>query len=91
MPFCAGYLGWALASAGRTDEGIVFSEQAIRMSPHDPQNAIFNNALAVVNYLAGRYTEAVNFARKAVQQVALHMSAFGGKADMPFCNAYVCF
>jgi len=63
-----GYLGWALASAGRTDEGIVFSEQAIRMSPHDPQNVIFNNALAVANYLAGRYTEAVNFARKAVQQ-----------------------
>jgi len=22
---------------------------------------------------------------------ALHMSAFGGKADMPFCTAYVCF
>ena len=21
---------------------------------------------------------------------ALHMSAFGGKADMPFCTAYVC-
>ena len=23
--------------------------------------------------------------------VALHMSAFGGKADMPFCTAHVCF
>src|SRR5262249_4226898 len=42
-----GYLGWALAAAGRTDEAIALSEQAIRMSPHDPQNAIFNNALAV--------------------------------------------
>ena len=63
-----GYLGWALASAGRTDEAILFSEQAIRMSPHDPQNAVFNNALAVAHYLAGRYTEAISFARKAVQQ-----------------------
>jgi len=63
-----GYLGWALALAGRTDEAIAFLEQAIRMSPQDPQNAIFNNALAVAHYLAGRYTEAVSFARKAVQQ-----------------------
>ena len=23
--------------------------------------------------------------------IALHMSAFGGKADMPFCTAHVCF
>jgi adenylate cyclase len=63
-----GYLGWAFASAGRTDEAIALSEQAIRMSPHDPQNVIFNNALSVAHYLAGRYTEAISFARKAVQQ-----------------------
>jgi adenylate cyclase len=63
-----GYLGWAFASAGRTDEAIAFSEQAIRMSPHDPQNVIFNNALSVAHYLAGRYTEAISFARKSVQQ-----------------------
>ena len=63
-----GYLGWAFASAGRTDEAIAFSEQAIRMSPHDPQNVIFNNALSVAHSLAGRYTEAISFARKAVQQ-----------------------
>ena len=38
------------------------------MSPHDPQNAIFNVALAAAHYLAGRYTEAVSFGRKAMQQ-----------------------
>ena len=37
------------------------------MSPHDPQNAIFNVGLAVAHYLAGRYTEAVGFGRKALQ------------------------
>jgi adenylate cyclase len=63
-----GYLGWAFATAGRTDEAIVLLEQAIRMSPHDPQNVIFNNALSVAHYLAGRYTEAISFARKSVQQ-----------------------
>jgi adenylate cyclase len=63
-----GYLGWTHATAGRSGEAIAHLEQAIRMSPHDPQNAIFNNALAVAYYLMGRYTEAVSFAQKAVQQ-----------------------
>ena len=63
-----GYLGFALALAGRSDQAIAHLEQAIRMSPHDPQNAIFNNGLAVAHYLAGRYTEAITFGRKSVQQ-----------------------
>ena len=31
------------------------------------------------------------FGTKRTSTSALHMSAFGGKADMPFCTAYVCF
>lgn len=65
-----GYLGVALAHAGRSDEAIAHLEQAIRMSPHDPQNAVFSTALAAAHYLAGRYTEAVSFSRKALQQRA---------------------
>ena len=63
-----GYLGLALALDGRSDEAIDHIDQAIRMSPHDPQNAIFYVGLAVAHYLAGRYTEAVNFGRKSLQQ-----------------------
>src|SRR5262245_34461045 len=63
-----GYLGWALAFDGRSDQAIPHLEEAIRMSPHDPQNAIFNTGLAVAHYLAGRYSEAIGFGRKAVQQ-----------------------
>jgi adenylate cyclase len=63
-----GYLGFTIAMAGRSDEAIVYLKQAMRMSPQDPQNAVFNNALAVAHYLAGRYTEAVRFSGKAVQQ-----------------------
>jgi Flp pilus assembly protein TadD len=37
------------------------------MSPHDPQNALFNGGLAAAHYLAGRYAEAVGFGHKAVQ------------------------
>ena len=62
-----GYLGLALALDGRSDQAIAHLEQAIRMSPYDPQNAIFNVGLSVAHYLAGRYVEAVGFGRKALQ------------------------
>jgi adenylate cyclase len=63
-----GYLGSALAFAGRSEQANAHLEQAIRMSPQDPQNAIFNNGFAIANYLSGRFAEAVSFSRKALQQ-----------------------
>jgi adenylate cyclase len=63
-----GFLGFALALDGRSDQGIEHLEQAIRMSPHDPQNALFNVGLAGAHYLAGRYNEAIVYGSKAMQQ-----------------------
>lgn len=63
-----GYLGWALAFDGRSDPAIPHLEQAIRLSPHDPQNTIFNTGIAVAHYLSGRFADAVAFSRKALQQ-----------------------
>jgi tetratricopeptide (TPR) repeat protein len=63
-----GYLGWGLAFDDRSEEAIAHLEEAIRMSPHDPQNAIFYVGLAVAHYLRGKYEEAAGFARKAIQQ-----------------------
>jgi tetratricopeptide (TPR) repeat protein len=63
-----GYLGLVLALSGRSDQAIPQLEQAIRMSPHDPQNTAFNMALASAHYLAGRYNEAIGFARKGLQE-----------------------
>jgi TolB-like protein/Flp pilus assembly protein TadD len=62
------YLSLALALAGQSDQAITHAEQAIRMSPHDPQNAVCFTALSAAHYQAGRYGEAVNFGRKALQQ-----------------------
>jgi adenylate cyclase len=71
-----GYLGLALALAGRSDEAIAHCDEALRMSPHDPQNAIFIIAMAAAHYLAGRYSEAVELGRKATQQRAELSSAY---------------
>jgi tetratricopeptide (TPR) repeat protein len=62
-----GYLADTLSLDGQSERAITYAEQAIRMSPHDPQNAIFNMSLATAYYLAGRYEEAVAYGRKAVQ------------------------
>jgi adenylate cyclase len=63
-----GYLGWALAFDGQGELAKAHLEEAMRLSPHDPQNAIFNTGLAIVHYFAGRYAEAVEYSRKALQQ-----------------------
>jgi tetratricopeptide (TPR) repeat protein len=63
-----GYLGWALAFAGQSEQAIVHLEEAIRMSPHDPQNAVFYTGLAVAHYFAGRYAEAVEYSQKTIQK-----------------------
>src|SRR5262249_43616178 len=63
-----GYLAMALALDGRSEEAIAHAEQAIHMSPQDPQNAIFNMSVAVAHYLAGRYSEAVLFLRKSIKK-----------------------
>jgi len=65
-----GYLGWALVFDGQSDQAIFHSNEAIRMSPHDPQNAIFTTGVAIAHYLAGRYAEAIATCRKAFQQRA---------------------
>jgi adenylate cyclase len=62
------HLGMALACDGQSDTAIHHSEQALRMSPHDPQNIFVYTALAVAHYIAGNYPEAVGFGHKAVQQ-----------------------
>jgi adenylate cyclase len=63
-----GYLGWALAYDGQSEQAIIHIDEALRMSPHDPQNAIFTTGVAIAHYLAGRYAEAVAACRKAFQQ-----------------------
>jgi adenylate cyclase len=62
-----GYIGVALAFDGRSEDAIESSQRAIRMSPRDPLNFYFVGAVAAAHYLAGRYAEAVDWARQMVQ------------------------
>jgi len=61
-----GFIGFALACDGRSEDAIENLQRAIRMSPRDPLNFSFFGGMAA-HYLAGRYVEAVDWARQQVQ------------------------
>jgi TolB-like protein len=65
-----GYLGWTLAFDGQSEEALTHLHEALRMSPHDPQNAIFNVGVAISHYMAERYDDAIAACRIAFQQRA---------------------
>jgi adenylate cyclase len=67
FPAAAGFMAFALAFDGQSEEAIRWFEQALRMSPRDPFTGFFYGGLSAAHYMAGRYREAVVWARKAVQ------------------------
>jgi tetratricopeptide (TPR) repeat protein len=52
------YLSHGLAFSGQCDEAIAHGNEAIRLSPLDPDTAMFLGGITVAHYLAGRYAEA---------------------------------
>ena len=57
----------ALASSGRPDDGIPMLEKAMRLSPRDPwmQEFLFNTGAA--HFIAERYEQAIEFAKKSLR------------------------
>ena len=61
------HLSRGLAFAGRDHEAILHGEDAIRLSPLDPEMALFLGAIAVAHYTAGRYADAVQRTTEALR------------------------
>jgi TolB-like protein len=59
------HLSRILAFAGRDREAIEHGKIAIRLSPLDPEMALFLGAIAVAHYTARRFAEAVDRSREA--------------------------
>ena len=56
------HLSRGLAFAGQDREAIEHGEDAIRLSPLDPDMALFLGGLAIAHFTAGRYADAVHYA-----------------------------
>ena len=61
------HLGHIFAFAGRDREAIEHSEDAIRLSPLDPEMAFFLGGIAVAHYTAGRFVEAARCTTEALR------------------------
>ena len=59
------HLSRGFAFAGRDREAIEHGEAAIRLSPLDPEMALFLGAIAVAHYAAGRYVQTIECSREA--------------------------
>jgi TolB-like protein/Tfp pilus assembly protein PilF len=57
----------ALAYAGEAENAIAWADRALRISPFDRLNYVAYHALAIGHFLRGRYEQAANSARRAVQ------------------------
>lgn len=60
-------LGRGLAFAGHDREAIAQVEDAIRLSPLDPDMALFLGAIAVAHYGAGRYADALRYSEELLR------------------------
>ncbi len=63
-----GSLGSALCFRGDPDEAIKNSEMAIRTNPSDPSIFFRYASIAMAHFLAGRYSEAFQWARKSIHR-----------------------
>jgi TolB-like protein len=61
------HLSRGLAFAGRDREAIEHGEEAIRLSPLDPEMALFLGAIAVAHYTAGRFADAARLTAEALR------------------------
>jgi tetratricopeptide (TPR) repeat protein len=61
------HLSRGFAFAGRDREAIEHGQLAIRLSPLDPEMALFLGAIAVAHFAAGRYAEAARHTADALR------------------------
>jgi TolB-like protein/Flp pilus assembly protein TadD len=62
-----GYLSHGLAFAGQGHEAIAHGEEAIRLSPLDPEMAMFLGGITVSHYLGGRFQEALRYSSELLR------------------------
>jgi adenylate cyclase len=68
-------LGIYTAIAGQPDEGLEHIEKAIRLSPRDPLLGIYFYGVATAHFAAGRYDEAVVWAKRSLTLAPEHASS----------------
>jgi len=66
------HLGWCKSMTGSIEELIPAQEQAIRLSPRDPQIGLFYSRIGCVHLLQARLDEAITWCEKARNATPAH-------------------
>jgi adenylate cyclase len=74
------FFGWAQSYDNRSAEAIQTLQQAMRLSPRDPQPWVFYGGLAHAHFAAGRYQETIEWADRALQAQPRMIAVVGIKA-----------
>jgi len=61
------YLSHGLAFAGQDRDAITHGEEAIRLSPLDPEMAMMLGGIAIAHYTAGRYADALRYCSEVLR------------------------
>jgi len=69
--FARAVCGWMRTWEGKLDEAIPEFERAIRLNPRDPQPAFTLSGMATALFYAGRYEEAVSWAKRSLRDFQL--------------------
>jgi len=69
-------LGMTYGYAGEAESGLEHLSLATRLSPRDPQQARFLSATGLCHLMAGRFAQAVEFERRAVQLRPHYLAAW---------------
>ena len=84
------FSGWVKVSLGDPDAAIERVGRAMRLSPQDPQMFSMQNAIACAHFVAGRYDEALSWAKTAMRErpnfvlpncIAATSAALAGRLD----------
>jgi TolB-like protein/class 3 adenylate cyclase len=62
------FSGWVKASMGEPETAIEHVNQAMQLSPNDPQRFSFYTALGFAHWAAGHYSQAVAFSEAAIRE-----------------------
>src|SRR5262245_18321513 len=68
--FSHAFYAVTLCYAGRYDEGDAAIRRALRLSPRDPMAAIYQGLGSYIQFVCGRYDEAITLARESLRQRA---------------------
>jgi TolB-like protein/Flp pilus assembly protein TadD len=75
-PHAHGHLGFTLSFSGEPQAAIAQLEQAMRLSPRDPFLAFWYTAWALAAFSAERYEDAVEWAKKTIEEKPRHPGAY---------------